>query len=328
MSKNRFLIISYTDGASRQIAKDFHSSDRCTVSEMGYRNNNLIKKIIRKLYITLKLPHEELWYNFAGIPKDSYDIVLIFPATFFVYNLDKTMRYFRKNGKPVYYLFTDSMSAKTPTVLRQKWILNKVDPKNILSFSKSDCEKYGFHYLNESYYSKNPVKKSKIEYDIYFLGRLKPGRSKQINELYKLFKKHDISAKFDIILPKSDIKLFGKQELLPEIKTTEKYKTYQEVVEATNKANCILEIGQDGQNAPSLRYFEAVTMNKKLLTNIKYTKNLNFYNKKFMKVTDFSEKNMDFNWIKKREKVDYGYKNEFSPLNIIKQIEELENKNV
>ena len=43
-----------------------------------------------------------------------------------------------------------------------------------------------------------------------------------------------------------------------------------------------------------------------------------------MKITDFEDENIDFDWIKKREKIDYHYKGEFSPANIIGMIEKIE----
>lgn len=78
----------------------------------------------------------------------------------------------------------------------------------------------------------------------------------------------------------------------------------------------ILEVVQKGQKAQTARYYEAVCANKKLLTNNHYIKELPFYDERYMKVfDDFS--NIDIEWIKRREKIAYGYNGEFSPVKIL-----------
>ncbi len=77
-------------------------------------------------------------------------------------------------------------------------------------------------------------------------------------------------------------------------------------------SNCILEVLQDGQTGSTLRYLEAVCYNKKLLTTNPRIKNYPFYDERYMKVFS-SESDIDYDWVKKRETINYGYKDEFSP---------------
>ena len=76
-----------------------------------------------------------------------------------------------------------------------------------------------------------------------------------------------------------------------------------------------LEILQEGQNQQSARYFEAVVYNKKLLTTNDRISALPFYNPDYMKVFHTSS-DVDIDWLKARDMVDYGYKGEFSPSGI------------
>ena len=57
----------------------------------------------------------------------------------------------------------------------------------------------------------------------------------------------------------------------------------------------------------------------------RYNPTNNFYNDKYMKIFKNIE-DIDTEWVKSKEKVDYKYNNEFSPINIIKEIEVLERK--
>ena len=88
-------------------------------------------------------------------------------------------------------------------------------------------------------------------------------------------------------------------------------------------ANCIIELLQENQKAQSLRYFEAVVFNKKLLTSNENIKKLSFYDKRYMKVFKNLE-DIDFDWVNKKEEIDYNYKNEFSPIYIIEELEKIQ----
>lgn len=80
-----------------------------------------------------------------------------------------------------------------------------------------------------------------------------------------------------------------------------------------------MENVQPGQSGVTLRYYEAIVYNKKLLTNNKFVKRLPFYNPKFMYIYEKVE-DIDIEWIKKEEMVDYKYNDEFSPVKLIEDI--------
>ena len=77
-----------------------------------------------------------------------------------------------------------------------------------------------------------------------------------------------------------------------------------------------MEILQKGQTGPTLRYFEAVCYNKKLLTNNPHIVNFPFYKPEWMKIYQKPE-DIDINWLKEKEQIDYGYNGEFSPTKLI-----------
>ena len=98
--------------------------------------------------------------------------------------------------------------------------------------------------------------------------------------------------------------------------------TYKEVLEEVQKTNCVIEFVQKGQRSQTLRYFETVCYNKKLLTNNPNVKNLKFYNEKYMKVFDKFD-DIDFEWVKTKENVDYGYNGEFSSKYFIEELDSI-----
>lgn len=87
--------------------------------------------------------------------------------------------------------------------------------------------------------------------------------------------------------------------------------------------NCILEVLQQDQAGSSLRYFEAVCYNKKLLTTNKDIVNYPFYDSRYMKVfTDLSD--IDMQWVKKTENINYGYIDEFSPQHLLEEVKKMD----
>ena len=94
---------------------------------------------------------------------------------------------------------------------------------------------------------------------------------------------------------------------------------YSQILEEIQEYDCILEIVQPGQVGVTLRYYEAVVYNKKLITNNQFVKTLPFYDSRFMFVYDDIE-DIDVEWIKSKVRVDYNYSNEFSPVKLIEDI--------
>ena len=94
---------------------------------------------------------------------------------------------------------------------------------------------------------------------------------------------------------------------------------YPEVVAEAKKSNCLLEVVREGQTGPSFRYYEAVCYNKKLLTNNKNAVNFPFYNPEYMHVFEKPE-DIDWEWVKERIPVDYGYDGRFSPSRIFDEV--------
>lgn len=86
------------------------------------------------------------------------------------------------------------------------------------------------------------------------------------------------------------------------------------------KASCILEIVQKGQIASTLRPFEAVVYNRKLLTNNKCILSFSFYDPRFIQCFEDTSK-IDWGWVVDGVLAEYEYKNDFSPLKLLENID-------
>lgn len=298
------------------------------------KSNNYIIKSLKRIHLNNKinkiinLPHKDFWYEFNEneINSDDEIIIITTAEVLFTYDFD----FFNQlNAKPNVHLvlfLIDSMNIKTPKRYMILDNLNKVNWDYIFSYDKEDAINYNYLYLNEMYYSiQNDFDNfTKITNDIYYLARLKPGREKIIMNVYKKFKENNVNANFDIWLRKEDIERCKNLQLENGINYFNQQKDYKEILDEVKKTNCILEILQEGQTTSTLRYFEAVVYNKKLLTNNENIKNLNFYDERYMRVFK-DENDIDMEWVKEKVNVDYHYNNEFSPINIVNKLNELYN---
>ena len=186
----------------------------------------------------------------------------------------------------------------------------------ILTFDPHDAERNHWIYTGLCNYSKQklPVAQcsSKPKSDIFYAGSIMGPRGKTLLQLLDSFNANNVNCQY--ICPK--IYNLSFENGVPKgLQLIPKRISYQKILEKTISANCILEVLQDGQAGSSLRYCEAVCYNKKLLTTNKEIIKYPFYDSRYMKVfSDVSD--IDFDWVRKAESIDYGYHDEFSPIHL------------
>lgn len=210
----------------------------------------------------------------------------------------------------LYYIDTiDRTVSLYANYLRENNVFDRV-----YTFDKLDSEKYGLRFWQTPYSSMNFEEKK--QYDLYF-GGVDTDRQQFINEILK---RKDINCRMDIV------QISGSKQYQDDrvqVYSVDDIRPYKEVLESTVKANCILEIVRPGQVGFTLRAFEAVVYNKKLLTNNKSIKNFKFYNPEYMKVFDKIE-DIDWEWVHEESNVNYHYDGSFSPLRFVEEIQDRE----
>lgn len=206
--------------------------------------------------------------------------------------------------------FIDSLDNSYPTIFNaKKYYFDKMFDFSY-TCSLYDATKYSIP-LNLSYYHRENVECLENTNDIYFLGAIKK-RLTELKSLSEKFAENGINYNY-LLRYKSKKKIsdFSHNRI--------NYISYKENLKNVMSTNCILDIVDQDSNCVSLRYYEAVVYNKKLLTNNEQIKNYPFYDPRYMKVFT-NEKDIDYDWIKEKEKINYHYDGRFEPFIFMERI--------
>lgn len=188
----------------------------------------------------------------------------------------------------------------------------------IFSFDKGDCEKYGF-YPYTTYYSKIDVDTTGLsESDAFFVGVSKGKRHEKLVKLYRRLKSEDLKPDF-YIARHNDIS--GREDGIH----YNEWLSYKDVLGKVLKSNCIVEIVGENQNGLTMRSIEAICYNKRLVTDNPAVKRLKYYDTGFILYTPNVE-DADISFIKSKEPVDYHYENDYSPIRLLDNIDEVFSK--
>jgi len=204
-------------------------------------------------------------------------------------------------------LLIDPVDAGYITISYAKKMLDLFD--EVITFDPNDAQKYGYVYSNTLYSKIDVSGLPAVSTDLLYIGHLKD-RQNLLSDLIE--KGQDNNAVLDIEVLGADPE---KKKLKSAVILREKI-PYEDVVNKVLTTKCVLDITQKNQSGITLRYYEAVAYNKKLLTNNDYIKELPFYDPRYMKIFH-SVDEIDWNWIMNSDLPDYGYTEQFSPKNIM-----------
>lgn len=104
--------------------------------------------------------------------------------------------------------------------------------------------------------------------------------------------------------------------------TYSEWTPYDVCVSELREANCVLEILAAHNNESTLRYREAVLYNRKFLTNNPEIVRMPYYDPRWMRTFQSAE-DIDLDWLRAVEPVDYGYRGEFSAQHFLRSLEAL-----
>ena len=331
--RKKYIFVTDARSDDYGILSDLHIEENPDLELHIARHSSPKTKIGKKLqhvYFSGKINyyfHLPFHYFFSTIRKMYIDketeyifIILNGALSVYDYKIWNKLKRQHPNIRTVLILL-DSLNVKTFFGKMIRRDVEKVQWDLIYTVDKNDSEKYKFNYLNEHYYSdKRELIKPNLnpKNDVYMIGSLKPGRVELLKRIHNKFRQEKISSDFTLVVPSNYQKTQLRQELSG-VKFINKFKKYNDVLKELQNSNVIIEILQQNQGAPTLRYFEAVMFNKKLLTNNQNVKKLKFYNEDYIKVFKNVE-DIDFEWIKKKEKINYHYTDEFSPTYLLEEI--------
>jgi hypothetical protein len=322
-SKKKLLLIYHETNRHLGLWNDLNQDERVVMlCTNEFVNVGFFLSKVRSIHLNYKinrlinLPYKSIWYKYSHLNRYSkiIDKVLVIDGALNQLNIGSLQKL--KNKKISCFLYMlNSINASSPILDKIRNKIFSFKWNEVLTFDGDDARKYGFREMPFCYYSCHRIEGglSQIR-DVYFSGGLKGGREPLIFEVLSFLQKSRVAVLFDLTT-KENINLQIKEGV-------EIYKSwipYEIVLERAKQSNCILEILQEEQGGTSLRYFEAITMNKKLLTTNKNVKNYPFYDSRWIRVFSRVE-DIDIDWLVRREYVDYGYNGEFSPLKLVDNI--------
>lgn len=276
----------------------------------------------RKLNRIITLPLKKIWYRQLPIKqfKSSLRTVIIVDGA--LNDLPESYMFQLKKKYPdiqFYVYLINAIEAASPIIQKIKPYILNFYWDGVFTFDQKDAEKYHLNYLGFCYYSKHaiePASPMEVDnYDVYFIGGLKGGRDDEILNVYDYLFDHGIKCNFNL-MTYGKLTQNNKEGLLY---YPNGWRPYEDVLKGVQGGNCILEVLQHGQSGPSLRYYEAVCYNKKLLTNNPHIVDYPYYDNRFMRVFSSPEE-IDIDWIKTNslsEPVNYYYQDDFSPNTLV-----------
>ena len=302
-----------TSEEAKKIIDFLPSHKRYTISLL-----NKAEKLCLSYQLNSKfqVPFQSVFYNLDAYKYESqHTYHMIMPTTSISKFTVQYLKTFKKKHSNVklYALVTDSMHASSPhmNLVREKLFSDVWDI--VLTYDKYDAEEYGFTWFGYSYYSSYDfVEPDPVESDIYYVGYDKGGRENLVKEIFRNLQKNQCNCRFDVVASQTSMKDSSFVYMEEKI-------SYPQVVSRVKSSNCILEILQENQESQSIRYFEAIIYNRKLLTNNRHIQELPYYDARYMKYFN-SIADIDFEWVRNKDNIDYQYDGRFSPLRIVDYI--------
>lgn len=268
-----------------------------------------------KLNKLIKLPLKNVWYPYYFRDKFHNNK----PYCFVLINRNYPLEYFR-------YLKNKYKGCKIVLLHRDlRFVCEQCSPQYLsckdidlqMTFDKGESEKFNMPHFDE-FESKIdvPISTNYPESDVFFAGKAKNRLDKILN-VYKSLISHGLKCKFYITGTDPT-----QQVWLPGIEYSDKFMPYKEMLYHSVNARCILEINQENADGYTSRFLEAIMFNKRIITDNESVKLSEFYSDKNIQIiTDYTDVNASF--ILNPEKIDYNYNGQFSPVNLLKRIEDI-----
>jgi hypothetical protein len=204
-----------------------------------------------------------------AILKDNYDLIFIIRPDHFT---NKELVFLKSKTPNLIAYYWDTMNFYP----RKKKIIHLFD--KVYSFDIQDCKKYGFERLtNFYYYEPAPVE---IDKTVFCISHIEKKRYPFFNQMGKFLDENNITYRF--LTKQSKEKLRS-----PYIEYLKESIPYAEMLKLLNHYEIILDIAKPNQHGLSFRIFEALGMNKKMITNNRSVMEYDFYNPNNILVIDF-----------------------------------------
>ncbi len=225
---------------------------------MLFREIPAFLKGIRFLHQFLQLPFFNIWYirNWNEVFR-GYDLIILHdsPIMHVNYFIKKITANTDSDTRLVLY-YWNSIYDLEYLKLNKRW--------EIVSFDYQDASNNKLRYVG-GFFIPDKVKKTKTDTDLFFVGTNK-GRFLFLQNLEKILRKHQLKTKFFLVSKKH----YFDKKFSPAI-------PYKEVLNWIERSKAIVEIAKPNQFGLTLRAYEAIFYNKKLVSNNQNLRSYDFY---------------------------------------------------
>lgn len=188
----------------------------------------------------------------------------------------------------------------------------------VYSFDQLDARENGLLFWRTPYSVIPELQEIQPNKDLYFTG-VSGGRYSLLHEISVTGTQQGANIEMDVVLLPPD-KDFSQSTPTFRLHQPSDLTPYRTVLEKTLEARCILDVVRPNQTGLSLRAYEAVVYNRKLLTNNPSILTFPFYDPRYMRCFRTVD-DIDWDWVKEDIPVDYHYSGEFSPVNLLRDAE-------
>lgn len=293
VKKIRYAVFTGNADYCRIWAERNVTADDAYVSFGLPRVNAFLQKInilhnSRTVNDIIKLPLRSLWYD-KYLDTENIDLseckCFLFLESCRLSTDRDFIKYLREKYKETEFIFTytNPVNSYSHCMLED---MKKLYDK-IIVFEKLniiDNTKVFYYEINTDQFFYGDVN---ITSDIFFVGENK-GRYDFLINLFEYLRKNGVVCDFTILkVP------FFKRKFRREINYTKRL-PYKEVIKRFCRSNCILEAVQSNQQGRTMRSTEAISYNKKLVSNNKYNDMTIFNKKSYMFIEKPEDANISF----------------------------------
>ncbi len=246
-----------------------------------YNSTALYIRILFKIILKFKIPLKKFIFREWISDADKSDMIILFDTG----NANDILNYLKKRyiGKRIILWYWNTVSKTVEPQIIDK---EKIE---LWSFDFSDCKKYGLFYNTQFYFCNNIARADKSKeypvHDIFFIGTDKD-RIGTIKDMIQVFETKNLNFYFYVVSK-------NKKYILGEKVIYGNKLLYTEILGHITTSKVIVDIVIDGQDGLTLRPLEALFFRKKLITNYKRIKEMDFYNKNNIFIWgEDSEKNL------------------------------------
>lgn len=229
--------------------------------EPPFRGNSFLGRAAREISFKLRFIDPVFWYNNRVID-GSFSVVVVFDATVTVEYLQWLRKHYPSSRIILYYLNPITRSLNPDQIdadVCEKW-----------SSDYFDCENYAdLHWDDKGFYFGSYRKpKADTLYDVLYIGRNK-GRKGQLLELKDMLTKQGLRVFYYIVADRRYQAIgtpMHKRAL-----------AYEDIANYNSHARSILCLSKGGQSWLTIRVFESLFNEIKLITDNKMLQDCDFY---------------------------------------------------